>query len=237
METWLVQLLGTHLVLDYLQKDISNQDIGITKNGDNYFLSSAAWNLISDVVTISKLAEDYIKYLNVTANMFYPGQSNISVDKIIEEIGNEEKTTHVLGAANITLGSIIVTRPSLNSSNGKLMESEVEMCLRISRSDQRVFDAMHFFNEGTWVSLYKVYEIIDEDLTSEGVNIIKLAWTTKKEKNRFTQTGQSFDSIGYEARHAKKTFTPHSNPMTLTEAKSFVRFILCKWIKRKDGDV
>lgn len=95
-----------------------------------------------------------------------------------------------------------------------------------------VENALYFFREGTWDNLYKVYEIIRDDTGSEQA-IIKKSWGSKPELHRFTQTVQSSEALGNDARHASKRYKPPAQPMSLSEAKSLIRGILMNWMQTK----
>ena len=76
------------------------------------------------------------------------------------------------------------------------------------------------------VSAKKIYEIVRDDVG----DLRKRRWGIEQDKNRFTQTAQSKDALGDSARHAAKKYKPPLNPMSLAEAKSFIRNILLNWL-------
>jgi len=64
-------------------------------------------------------------------------------------------------------------------------------------------------------------------------NIIKRGWATDKSITRFKRTAQSPEVIGDLARHGIQKDEPPEDPMTVSEAKSFIETILHKWLRSK----
>ena len=94
-------------------------------------------------------------------------------------------------------------------------------------------EAMLFFHKDDWDSLYKLVEIIAEDLGGEH-KLKKKPWLSSKELSRFKQTVQSAEAIGDAARHARiAKFRPPEKPMSLRTARSWVRRWFMAWVAEK----
>jgi hypothetical protein len=78
--------------------------------------------------------------------------------------------------------------------------------------------------------LYKIFEVIEGDV---GRLIIDLKWMSKAQKTRFTQTAQSPQVIGDEARHGRQKEQPPKNPMPIQEAIDLITRITHEWINYK----
>ncbi|MDP9458250.1 MAG: hypothetical protein M3Q60_21300 [Actinomycetota bacterium] len=50
------------------------------------------------------------------------------------------------------------------------------------------------------------------------------------DQSRFTGTAQSREELGDEARHASEKYKPPTNPMSLNEARAFVKSVIRAWI-------
>jgi len=102
--------------------------------------------------------------------------------------------------------------------------------MALSKRDKRVKRALHFIENDfeTGPGLYKVFEVIREDAG----NIVKKGWCTEAELKRFTQTVNSPEALGVNARHGKTIPAP-SDPMSLSSAESLIRNLLSKWLKEK----
>jgi hypothetical protein len=76
----------------------------------------------------------------------------------------------------------------------------------------------------SWQNLWVAYELI-QGHGSEGAAIIKRL----DPGDRFSHTCNCFDVLGIEARHAKKKMKAPENPMTLDDARLFLRQCVLEW--------
>ncbi len=152
---------------------------------------------------------------------------------LIEEDGSRRHYAYLKGS--ITARSKTSANLTVTTSNGTQQvasrPSNVESLLNLAKDDKAVADALHFFRENTWISLYKVYEIIRDDVGKKD-EIIRTGWVGK-ELNRFTYTAQSRAALGDAARHAAKKFQPPPKPMPFHEAESLIRGVLLSWFHSK----
>ena len=102
--------------------------------------------------------------------------------------------------------------------------------MALSKRDAHVKKALRLIENDfeTWYGLYKVFEIIRQDAG----NIVKRGWCTEAELRRFTQTANSPDALGLNARHAKTIPAP-PDPMSLSSAASFIRKLMSAWLEEK----
>jgi hypothetical protein len=74
----------------------------------------------------------------------------------------------------------------------------------------------------SWPQLYRILEEIEHVKKSVAPD-----WCNKSDYKRFTHTANSAQAAGIDARHAEITKqTPPKEPMTLSEAESFMRGLL-----------
>jgi hypothetical protein len=101
-------------------------------------------------------------------------------------------------------------------------------------SDPGVRRALQYFSvEPTSESLWKVYEVIRDDVGGKA-NIISKWWATPAELGGFR--GVHYPSVlGDEARHGiEPTHQPAPTaPMSLAEARQFIACLLKRWIASK----
>ncbi len=80
------------------------------------------------------------------------------------------------------------------------------------------------------VNLYKAWEVICD--AAGGLHqVVRNGWTDDDERRRFTGTAQSRDELGDAARHASEKYKAPKNPMTLDEARAFVRSVIEAWVR------
>lgn len=106
-------------------------------------------------------------------------------------------------------------------------------CVRkLVKTDTSVTNAIRLLGtrEGDWVNLYKVLEIVKGDV---GRKIIDNGWASKKILDRFTNTANTSNAIGDDARHAADKFQPPAVPMTLPEARALIASVVMRWVEPK----
>lgn len=80
----------------------------------------------------------------------------------------------------------------------------------------------------TWVTLYKIYEIIDHD-----VNIKKRGWLTKRERNSFRRSANHPKASNvFDSRHGVQTQEPPEKPMSLNEAEKIINKLIVHWMEK-----
>jgi len=142
----------------------------------------------------------------------------------------EDGSRHHYVYLGCSIAARVKVSATVTTSNGTQQvapqPSNVESWLSLAKNDKAVADALHFFRENTWISLYKVYEIIRADVGGKKA-IITNGWATNGRLGQFTQTAQY-------ARHASKELTPpKEGPMSIREGESLIRGILLSWFRSK----
>jgi hypothetical protein len=82
---------------------------------------------------------------------------------------------------------------------------------------------------GDWFNLYKAWEIVC-DAADGSHAIVGNGWAAERDRRRFTGTAQSRTELGDEARHASERYKAPKDPMTLNEARAFVRSVIRAWV-------
>ena len=85
---------------------------------------------------------------------------------------------------------------------------------------------------GSWVGLYRLYELVEADVGGTTV-LIRHGWTTARALKEFKHSANSVAVAGDAARHGKETGAPPRNPMSLAEAAAYVGYILEAWLAYK----
>jgi hypothetical protein len=223
----LVELVGETIDIEDLKFGLRLSPWKIIKEQDRFFLTSAILDSLNDSEEVIAEAEEYLELLNGSANIFYYNHRNVHTGSLIKEDDNGGRNITVFpGAAEIRTrlrGTLSVAGQNLDNS-----PTTTEEWINKAANNEKVRDALRFFNNKTWWGLYKVFDVIQEE---EGYkNLSKFA--SKDEINRFHQTAQSRDAIGDDARHGKK-IAPPPNPMNLKEGHQFVKSLFENWVKSK----
>ncbi len=108
--------------------------------------------------------------------------------------------------------------------------NEVAALVNLADQNEKVADALRFYARGDWVNLYKAWEVV-RDAAGGETELIRKGWATKAQRRRFTGTAQSCRELGDAARHASEEYQPPKNPMSLDEARTFLRSVIEAWIR------
>lgn len=235
MPEWSVRLKGHEFDLEELSNHFHSPERNVTKDEDgHYYLRSTDLDSMTDDQAVRERALELVELMN-RAMKFRVGEGYqpVELDVVTEtdEVGNRRQYVALTGsleARSRVSANLTVIREG-DSPNVPSPPSEVESMFALAERDARVADALRYFERGDWVNLYKAWEIVRDAAGGEHA-LIENRWSTKKTKNRFTQTAQSREALGDEARHASERYEAPENPMTLDEARAFVKSVMGEWV-------
>jgi hypothetical protein len=106
--------------------------------------------------------------------------------------------------------------------------------VRLRLANPKVAKALRLLGteEHDWVSLYRLYEVIEDDVGSLD-NIVRHRWATKASIRRFKHTANSLGAVGDASRHGKELTMSPPDPMDLGEARALIEVILHNWLRSK----
>jgi hypothetical protein len=214
------------------------QDPYIIQDGNNFYLKSTIWDQIQEARQVHDQAERLIHNCWTSQLIFTLGiRRHLTIDHIqrVEDDGRKHHfrftETGVYSVREIRIGTRRIVGDSHNIQTiQNTPEHEVVRLFRVSNQNLAVADALRFFRKGDWVSLYKAYEIVRENVRGDR-EIIDRGWLTEKTRKRFTQTAQSREALGDQARHASHKYKPPKQPLLVREAKAMIGSLLQKWIR------
>lgn len=233
MPNWSVQLVGNKFDLEDLSQWFTTPDLQVVKELDGFYLRSNRFETIEEAEQVKVLAQEMLQRLVGAAKLFRPNFMSVGLGAIIRQEDDGQRYCYVF------LSSSIVVRSKTSSVkltvNGGKETPQVPLpavWAAVAKDDEKVLQALRLWanNPDSWDNLYKILEVIESDV---GGAIYRNAWVSKKEVNRFTQTANSPEALGDEARHAKKRVSPPPKPMTIQEAKQLMKTLLEKWIASK----
>jgi len=236
MPNWLVRLRGEKFDLEDLPSLLRSPEHTVIEEDGSYYLKSSDFDSFSSADDVRKCAIKIIDWLNGAMKLRSPNFRSVFEDGVtfINEDGKRHHYVYLKG----TIAARTKVSAELTTSNGTLQvapqPSDVESWLSLAKRDKAVADAFHFFGfRRDWFNLYKVYEIIRDDVGGE-VKLKEKNWVPNKYLKNFTRTAQSREAIGDDARHAsEKPAPPEKNPMTRKEAESLIRKLLRDWLSSK----
>jgi len=222
MAKYSVRLRGDELDLRTLAEHLNSARVNVSKDEDaHYYLRSLDFETAVNHAAVYDHALELIIRINRVATLLL-GENYFPVEyDSIFYIGDDGRRYQTVGSS---VPIVYKTRSNYLPASAEEMKSLIILTER----NQNVAGALHFFTKGDWISLYKAWEIA-RDAADGYRGLINKGWAQKHEQNRFTGTAQSREELGDEARHASEQYKPPKDPMSLNEARSFVRYTLQAW--------
>lgn len=201
-------------------KDTHNvNEIEVYKRSDKLY---AAVNIsATSIEEAEKLANG--KITNICSSLsFVSGQVVIPTLDVIEDLSMDPpryiSSSEII--ATLTVSENMTSSDMKDASNiSRLIEQSHELelvLLLVNRPDFK-----------TWVTLYKIYEIINKD-----VGIERQKWVTNKEKNSFRRTANHLKASNiHDSRHGVPEGEAPPNPLTIDEGVALIKRLIGDWIK------
>ena len=228
------ELVGEKIDIEDLQYVLNESEWSIKKEDSKYYLCTKTLNATSEKKEIVSKTKHFLDLLNGAASIVYKDHQTVGLGSLI--ILDDNCKRHI----TVFTGPIIIRGRSRARANLTLIKdgieikdsqpTTVESWLIKSQNSNAVQDALHFFNQTTWWNLYKVYEVILDDVGNEK-RLSKFADSQKLKV--FRKTANSRTSVGDHARHAKKEIFPPKETMGLDEAYSLMKQLFEAWIRDK----
>ncbi|GFO95992.1 hypothetical protein ig2599ANME_0176 [groundwater metagenome] len=236
MPKWLVRLKGERFDLEDFPELLRSPEVRVVEENGSFYLESSEFNSLTSAEEVRERGRALIKLINGVAKFNRDNFLDVSEDGItrVEDDGKRHHYVFLEGA--ITARAKVSAQVTVIAADGSekvaTQPSALESLLEVAQKHNVVADALSFYRDDTWISLYKVYEIIRDDVGGKH-QIIKNGWSVDSDINRFTQTAQSRAALGDSARHASEKYKPPAQPMTLSGARALIKTILSRWASSK----
>jgi hypothetical protein len=240
MKKWQVQLKGHPYDLEDVFENQQSKSWSIILEGDDFFLESDRFKDLQDDDEVRQNAQRLIELINGSAKLRIPGFRSIEIGRVsrIDENGSRHHFVQLKGS--VSARSKLRAAAIVAKSNGIVKEKDIENPDRIlstyelAEDNENVADALRLYGKAelSWVDLYKIYEIIRDDVGNVN-DLLNRQYVLKKDLSRFTHTAQHPGVIGDEARHARVAADVPKDPMSIVEANLLISTLLSKWIDSK----
>jgi len=228
-EGWYLEVDGK---LDDLEKLVAIQmksKFQFLKLQERFFIRSGSFNDCEYIEDVLKQGEEIIKVINGISEVNLGLNSKIRIlgatiiDKEVQDIVRNHRQNSFKG--------IITIRTDLNNENNP--ENSLRNWIELSEMDENIRKVFRLLSYGldSFVNMYRVYEIIRNDLGKSYLRILEI---DKSEIDRFTGSANRPDASGELARHGYLPGEPMKQPpMGISEAYDFIYRMIYKWIHYK----
>lgn len=242
MAEWMVRLKGENSDLRYLSARLSLPGLNVIEEEGSYYLKNVDFNSLTNAADVYQKAGELIPIIKGAVKVLSGGFCAIEVDYVtfIDDEGKRYNHYFIEPACGQLRISGMDPELTVIKPNGTLDSSPnpnpstLERYIEIARKDGKVNKALRFFSssEPRWYALYKVLDVIEEDLGG-GKKLEETQWASKEKIELFRRTANNFRAIGYEARHGHEKYQPPERPMSLSEAESLMADLFNKWLQSK----
>lgn len=236
---WIVEVVGESSDLEELSRSLDSAELRLTQEGQSFFLRSMDFNSLKSADDVRNNATEILSLINGAARLALRMRKPLVVGNIVKvNDGGKRRIFASLSATMSLRGNICVSITRADGTVEQFRQADpIPSWIEVAQHDKNVAKVLRLF-AGThdWVNLYRIYEVIEDDIGGKH-NIESKGWATKKAITLFKHTANSIDVIGDESRHGKKIGEPPPNPMPLSEAKSLIETILHNWFRSKKDNL
>jgi hypothetical protein len=243
-------LSGHPFDLQTLAELFASGDTRVVKEGEDYALTSTEIDNRPDGVPCYEVAAAVLRRVNGLARVlrsddyrpvgltgrYQEGDGNhtvVSAD-VAEARARAYPVTVVVGSATLEARAHVsavgeVTRDGAPTSQ-PAPPGPSDLALVASHPHlAEVLDLMGADTKAlNWVALYKVYEIIREDVRQDKIET--RGWASGTEISAFTASANRSDVSGAGARHARQPGGPPKRTMTMDEGRQFITSLATRWM-------
>ncbi len=233
---WEVQLTGDKADLTELCKCLTGDELHIEERNGQFFLRAFRFNNLSTSEEVVSTASDMLTLLTGATRLALGGKTPITVGSVAGMREDGVRNSFLRFTDRVVVRDFITIEICEANGSSKICHpaQDVPKLMKLGFSDEQVARALRLFgaSEHDWVNLYRLYEVIEDDVRTVDA-IVRRGWATKASIKRFKHTANSPSSTGDASRHGKESTSPPSNPMTLPEARALIELIVHSWLKSK----
>ena len=239
---WYVKLEGGDFDIGLFKEllespHVDSGSVLVVEEDDSFYLTSGHFSDLEDAHDVMKMANDLLETVNSILRLYCIPLRAISIGNSTHSIEDRQREGYTFLEGEFDARTV---EYSIEAFQNELDTDHDPLSLvnwfSLSISNEAVRDALHFFHLDNWSSLYKVYEIVKDDIGGEG-RIIELGWASKAQMRDFRQTSQSVDVLSDEARHGSRKYPAPNSPTTFTEARNLIRLIMRRWLSSIEESV
>jgi hypothetical protein len=227
MDFYRIRFKGEKLDLEDLAHSFPQGRWKINEDAEGFYLDVKHEH--SGLEGVRSEAEEFIHLVNGGLNLIHGDAVAISINHIEKVSQDGSRVLFLEFEDGMQARSRAYATVNCRSQGDQA--SQLEIWLKKAEKHSSVRDVLHFFSEKSWWNLYKIYEIISEDIQPKN-KIYEIV--SKRELSLFTQTANSRTALGDHARHATESTSPPVKKMVLDEAHNLIAQLFRGWLVLKD---
>jgi len=234
---WQIRIIGDAQDLHEIGKSFSNDNIRITKKLNNeYYLFSDEFQIYTNAKDVFDIAGKLLFLINGASRLAFGKNIKITLSDVVKV--NDDGTEDIYLFIQDNIQIVDSVRIRITDNFGNILDEispadDIPRWVNLGIENKSVAKVLRLFaKQLDWVGLYRIYEVIENDIGGLD-NIISKEWVTKSRIKSFKHTSNSPGVTGDNARHGKETLHPPKNPMQLFEARNLVEHLIGQWLISK----
>lgn len=238
---WQVQVQGHPSDLDGLEEHSSDSGFRIIKDVDGFLYESDSFEDCRSSDEVLEIGKNELAILTGALRLEGLCYEPLQIGSVCKTNASGGKEIFVYHQESIQVRAICSASLMITDSDGNPIPSEAKQVPRsiklmaLASSKHLVAKALRLkgaIDSKTWVGLYRILEVVIEDVGSE-TRFLSQGWGSKKDLERFMRSANSDSVAGDDARHGRKDIFPPKEPMTIDEARTYVNYVLESWLASK----
>lgn len=239
---WEVDLVGDESDLNHLVKHFTNGPCHIWRDETTgqVLMRVDGFPPNAEARQVQEAASVTVRQLSGVLKVIRGSKTPLQTGGVMQRQANGTRNVFLFAESLAMATCFMEAAVFVRDANGNLVERpspppRTLVLAKLMLTDAALAKAMRLRDAndaGTWVGLYRLYEVIKHDVGSERA-MVSRGWTSKAQQDRYRHTSNSPDAAGDDARHGATNDEPPANPMTLEEARTFVEGILQAWLDKK----
>lgn len=240
---WEVQIQGNLSDLDHLARHFETGLMRITRDerDDSFLYQSDAFTSCATSEEVLQICEGEFAVLSGVLKFVRGSRELLRTGAVYKRHpnGSRDVFVHIHDSINVRveMGEVTVTVTDVegNIINRPSPPPRTVSISALAARDEAVGKVMRLIaapDANTWVSLYRMHEVIESDIGGE-CSLKKTGWGSMSDLKRFKRSANSVTVAGDKARHGKEHEVPPANPMIIGEAEAYVNYVLHAWLASK----
>jgi len=202
-------------------------DPHVLAEGERYWLISSAFDQMQDVVQVQEASRVVVARINGAMRLEDSGFEGVHLSgRYRNETGE-----HVVVGAGTAVGRAKAGMVTVAGGTPSPRPPGPREYVQLSGTDLAAADVLRIISKGDldWYDLYKIFEIVREDIGGERVMTAK-GWAVASDLSAFRVSANHPGVSGQSARHARQNPGTPKHTMTIGRGRAFIAHLVRSWM-------
>lgn len=228
---WKAYLDGHSYDIEALIDLFRDGSIIVGRINNEPYLSAAKLDDYDDAVQVQGVATGVLRSLNGVASALDPSFQPVRLIGRYED--GSANYSAVVAADTITIRAQVTASGAVTNGPTAPSPARGHSYIELEHTNVNVADAFRLLgttDDLSWADLFKLFEIVKHDLTTNQQSITSMRWLTKTQVSAFGASANRPDVSGDDARHARVTGPAPSNTLNLETARELIHLVVREWL-------